>query len=76
VATIRTVGLVASIDLAPADGAPGKRGYTAMETGFHDFDIMLRITADTIAMSPPLMISEDQVGEIVDKVRNVLRAID
>ena len=76
VVDIRTVGLVAAIDLAPMDGAPGKRGYAAMETGFHDVGIMLRITADTIAMSPPLMISEDQVGEIVDKVRKVLRAID
>ncbi len=76
VVDIRTVGLVAAIDLAPVVGAPGKSGYSAMETGFHDFDIMLRITADTIAMSPPLMISEDQIGEIVDKVRKVLRAID
>ena len=76
VVDIRTIGLVGAIDLAPMEDGPGKRGYAAMETGFHDFDIMLRITADTIAMSPPLMVSEDQIGEIVDKVRKVLRAID
>ncbi|MGI9413392.1 MAG: aspartate aminotransferase family protein [Hyphomicrobiales bacterium] len=76
VVDIRTIGLVGAIDLEPMEGGLGKRGYAAMETGFHDFDIMVRITADTIAMSPPLMVSEDQIGEIVDKVRKVLRAID
>jgi beta-alanine--pyruvate transaminase len=75
VADIRTIGLVGAIDLDPVDGTPGKRGYEAMETGFHDHDIMVRITADTIAMSPPLIVSEDQIGEITDKVRKILRAI-
>ena len=76
VVDIRTVGLVGAVDLEPKEGAPGKRGYDAMETGFHDNDIMIRLTADTIAMSPPLIVSEDQIGEIVDKMRKILRAID
>ncbi len=75
VVDIRTIGLVGAIDLEPIEGAPGKRGYEAMETGFHDHDIMVRITADTIALSPPLIISEDQIGEIVDKVRKVLHQV-
>ena len=75
VADIRTVGLVGALDLEPIDGTPGKRGYDAMETGFHDHDIMIRITADTIALSPPLIVSEDQIGEITDKVRKILHAI-
>lgn len=75
VADIRTIGLVGAIDLDPIEGAPGKRGYSAMETGFHEHDVMVRITADTIALSPPLIISEDQIGEIVDKVRKVLHAV-
>ena len=75
VADIRTIGLVGAIDLDPIEGSPGKRGYAAMETGFHEHDVMVRITADTIALSPPLIISEDQIGEIVDKVRKVLHAV-
>ena len=75
VADIRTVGLVGALDLEPIEGTPGKRGYDAMETGFHDHDIMIRITADTIALSPPLIVSEDQIGEITDKVRKILHAI-
>jgi beta-alanine--pyruvate transaminase len=75
VADIRTLGLVGAVDLNPIDGEPGKRAYQAMETAFHDHNIMIRITADTIALSPPLIISNDQIGEIVDKMRQVLNAV-
>ena len=61
---IRTLGLVAAIDLKPIDGSPGLRAYKAMENGFHDVGMMVRITADTIALSPPLMINENQIDEI------------
>jgi len=73
---IRTIGLVAGIDLTPVPGAPGKRAYDAMEQGFHDHDIMLRITADTIALSPPLIVSESEIDEIFsDKLPKLLKAI-
>jgi len=73
---IRTLGLVAAIDLAPVAGSPGKRAYDAMEQGFHDHGIMLRITGDTIALSPPLIVKEEQIDEIfADKLPKVLKAI-
>jgi beta-alanine--pyruvate transaminase len=55
---------------------PGKRAYEAMEKGFHDFGIMLRITGDTIALSPPLIINEAEMDEIFsDKLPKVLKAV-
>jgi beta-alanine--pyruvate transaminase len=51
------------------------RGYTAMERGFHDEGVMFRVTGDTIALTPPLIISEDQIGELVDKVGRVIKAV-
>ena len=76
VADIRTIGLVAAIDLDPIAGTPGRRAYDAMEKGFHDHGIMLRITADTLALSPPLIISEQQITEIFeDKLPKVLKSI-
>jgi beta-alanine--pyruvate transaminase len=73
---IRTVGLVAGIDLAPrAADLVGKRGYDAMVSAFHDNDLMLRIAGDTLALTPPLIVSEDQIGEIVEKVAKVIRAV-
>jgi beta-alanine--pyruvate transaminase len=73
---IRTVGITAGIDLAPrAADLVGKRGYDAMVAAFHDNDLMLRIAGDTLALTPPLIISEDQIGEIIEKVGKVIRAV-
>jgi beta-alanine--pyruvate transaminase len=72
---IRTVGMVAGIDLAPRPDAPGKRAYDALVAGFHDHDLMMRITGDTIALTPPLVISEAQIAEMIDKVGKVIRAV-
>lgn len=72
---IRTVGLVAAFDMAPKPETPGKRGYEAMEHGFHEEDVMFRITGDTIAVSPPLIINESQVGELVEKIGRTIDAV-
>jgi beta-alanine--pyruvate transaminase len=71
---IRTVGLAAGIDLAPRAEAAGARGYEAMERAFRDEDLMIRITGDTLALCPPLIVSEAQIGEIFDKVARVIWA--
>jgi beta-alanine--pyruvate transaminase len=75
VVDIRTVGLTAGIDLASRPELPGKRGFDALNSAFHDNDLMLRIAGDTLALTPPLIISEDQIGEIVGKVAKVIRAV-
>jgi len=72
---IRTVGITAGIDLAPLKDEPGKRGYNSLTSAFHDHDMMLRVAGDTLALTPPLIISEDQVGEIIEKVQKVIRAV-
>ena len=75
VVDIRTIGLAAAIDLAPLPDAPGKRGYAAMEETFHRQDILIRIAGDSIVLSPPLILDENHIGEIVDKVGRTIRAI-
>src|SRR5712671_2402239 len=72
---IRTVGLTAGIDLASRPDGVGKRGYEAMERGFHDEGIMFRIVGDSIAVTPPLIVSESQIGEIFEKVGKVIKAL-
>ena len=54
VVDLRAYGLVAGIELAPRDGAPGARAYDAMVAAFNA-GLLIRITGDTIAMSPPLI---------------------
>jgi beta-alanine--pyruvate transaminase len=75
VADIRTIGLAAAIDLASRPDAFGQRAYEAMEHAYHDIGAMIRITGDTIALSPPLIVTEDQIGEIVDKAGQAIRAV-
>jgi beta-alanine--pyruvate transaminase len=72
---IRCVGLTGAIDLAPIAGSPTLRGYKALEHSFHEEGIMMRMAGDTIELTPPLILSEDQIGEIVEKVGNSIKAV-
>jgi beta-alanine--pyruvate transaminase len=72
---IRTVGLAAGIDLASRPGAYGKRAYEVMEHAFHDIGVMVRVAGDTLALSPPLIVSEAQIGEIFEKVGQAIKAV-
>jgi len=72
---VRAVGIAAGIDLASRPGAPGERGYEAMDRAFHDEDLVIRITGDTLAVAPPLIVTEAQIAEIFEKVARVIRAV-
>jgi len=72
---IRTVGLTAGIDLAALPDGAGKRGYRALEHAFHREDVTVRAVGDTLALTPPLTVSEAQIGEIFDKVARVIKAV-
>ncbi len=72
---IRTVGLTVGIDLASRPDAAGKRGYEAMERAFHDEGLMIRIAGDTIALTPPLIVNEAQIGEMFQKVARAIGAV-
>ena len=72
---IRTLGLVAGIDLASIPDGVGRRAFNALDHAFQKEGIMIRTTGDTIALTPPLVITENQIDEIVTKVGNTIRAV-
>jgi beta-alanine--pyruvate transaminase len=72
---IRCVGITVGIDLASKPDGVGKRGFEAMDRGFHEEGIMLRAVGDSLAMSPPLIVSESQIGEIFEKVARIIKAV-
>jgi beta-alanine--pyruvate transaminase len=72
---IRPVGLTVGIDLASKPDGAGKRGLAGLEAGFHTHELMLRAVGDTLALSPPLIVSEAQIGEIFDKVACIIKAV-
>ena len=69
------LALDAEIELASRAGAPGLRAYQAMERAFEDQGLMIRVAGDTIALSPPLIVSEAQIDEMFDKVGRVIKAV-
>jgi beta-alanine--pyruvate transaminase len=71
---IRNLGLVAGIELAPRPGAPGARGYEALVKCFEK-GLLIRVTGDIIALSPPLIISTAQIDELVTGLGEVLKTI-
>ncbi|HVL55552.1 MAG TPA: aspartate aminotransferase family protein [Burkholderiaceae bacterium] len=73
---LRNIGLVGAVELAPRPDAPGARAYDALVKAFFDESLLIRVTADIIAVSPPLIVSRAQIDEIFGKLRRVLQAID
>jgi beta-alanine--pyruvate transaminase len=72
---IRPVGMTVGIDLASKPDGVGKRGYEALDAAFYDHGLMLRAVGDTLALSPPLIVSESQIDEIFDKVAKIIKAV-
>ncbi|MER9523398.1 aspartate aminotransferase family protein [Mesorhizobium sp. M0292] len=72
---IRNIGLIGAIELAPIAGSPTKRAFSAFVKAF-ERGALIRTTGDIIALSPPLIITKGQINELLDHVREVLRAID
>ena len=72
---VRNLGIVAGIELEARPGAPGARGFEAFVDAFATEDLLMRVTADIIALSPPLIISETQVEDLVSRIRRVLERL-
>jgi beta-alanine--pyruvate transaminase len=72
---IRNIGLIGAIELAPIPGSPTKRAFSAFVKAF-ERGALIRTTGDIIALSPPLIITKGQINELIDHVREVLRAVD
>ena len=72
---IRCVGITAGIDLASRPGAVGKRAFDAMVKAFNEQSLTIRSTGDTLALTPPLIVSEREIEEIVGKVAAVIKAV-
>lgn len=80
VSEVRGIGLVAGLDFVrnketgarfqPEHGLPAKLNAKAAENG-----ILVRALRETICLSPPLIITEDEAHEIVDRLRATIDAV-
>jgi len=70
---VRSLGLVAGIELASRDGAPGARAMTLFHRAF-DTGVLIRVTGDIIALSPPLIVEESHIDQAISTIADVLKS--
>jgi beta-alanine--pyruvate transaminase len=69
---IRNIGMMAGIELASLDGKLGARTSGVIRQAF-DAGLLIRVTGDTIALSPPLIIDKTQIDELFGKLTEILK---
>jgi beta-alanine--pyruvate transaminase len=73
VVDIRTLGLIAGIELTPTPGKPAERAGRVMQRCFEG-GVLVRTTGDTVALSPPLIIERAHVDRIFGVLGDAIRA--
>ena len=71
---VRNLGLVGAVELAPRPGEPGKRAFEAFLACW-ERGVMVRSTGDTIALSPPLIVENRHIDQIVGTLGDVLKQL-
>ncbi len=68
---VRNHGLIAGVELAPREGRPGARAMDVFRRCF-DAGVLVRVTGDIIALSPPLIIEPYHVDRIFEAVNDAI----
>jgi len=71
---VRTIGIVAGIELEPRPGAPGARAFESFLKSF-EAGVMIRSTGDTLAFSPPLILEKKHIDQIFETAASVLKTV-
>jgi beta-alanine--pyruvate transaminase len=72
---VRTIGLVAGVELEPRPGAPTKRATELFQKCF-DAGLLVRATGDIIALSPPLILETAHIDEMVGRIGELIATVE
>ena len=72
---VRNLGLIGAIELEPRPGKPTERAYDAFVRCFEK-GVLIRVTGDIIALSPPLIVEKAHIDELMDCIRTVLDEVE
>ena len=70
---IRNCGLIAGIELESIPGKMGARAFAVFLKAF-ERGILVRVSGDVVALSPPLIVEKNQIDELFGVLREVLQA--
>jgi beta-alanine--pyruvate transaminase len=71
---LRNLGLIGAIELQPIAGKPGARGFDLFLRAFEQ-GLLVRVTGDIVALSPPLIIEKTHIDEIFGRLASILRSL-
>ena len=71
---LRNLGLIAGIELEPIAGQPTARAFDAF-LRCYEKGVLIRTTADIIALSPPLIIEKRQIDQLFETIAGVLKEL-
>ncbi len=70
---IRNFGLIGAIEMSSRPGAVGARAYDVFTRCFHEKNLLVRVTGDVIALSPPLILEKSHIDEIFGRIAEAIR---
>jgi beta-alanine--pyruvate transaminase len=68
---IRSIGMMAALELSPAGQPPGARGHEAQKA-LYDANLNLKSTGDSLIIAPPFIAETAHIDRIVSTLRDVL----
>jgi beta-alanine--pyruvate transaminase len=71
---IRNCGLMGAVELSPREGVVGARGYDVMVDCFNT-GLYLRMSGDSFAMSPPLIVEKKQIDDMVSILGDAIKRV-
>ncbi len=70
---VRNIGLMGAIEMSPREGAPGARAFEVFLKCF-EAGLLVRVTGDIIAISPPLIVEEKHLAQFADIVKTAIES--
>ena len=74
VVDVRAIGLLCAVELEPRPGAAGARGSEVAHWCFEQ-GVLVRGSGDTIVISPPLVISPQEIAQVFDTLAGALNQV-
>ena len=72
---VRCLPLIGAIEVAPRPGAPMQRGIEIVKKCY-DKGLWARNIGDAIVLSPPLIITKEQITEVFGIIRESIQETD
>jgi len=68
VVSIRNIGLIGAVELAPRDGVPGKRGFEIFLECFRQ-GVLVRSSGDVLVFAPPFIVQKAEIDRMFETLR-------